>query len=439
MRERNVAELFAWLFVGMFTAGCPQMIQAALTIGRSRASRLNQMRCKSFTLSIAGLGFLLLFLLTPFVRPALAQSDEAAPPDTKTAISKLSVWPQSLSYNVNINKGVFSETKHFNITNEGTVPLKVVVNSPSNPAYVIKSGAGTATIPGKVKGGKAAHLSTVEVEFIPKGPVKNDDGTIGVMSDATTGKKFAVVALKGKSRLRPRTPIATATATATTTPTATATSTRTAPGTATATATQTSTPTATATVTATQTATATATRTATATVTATGARTATATPTSTAKAGVSGVSPTGSNASGTFGAWSPTSVSLYSGTTNGNLVMVMLCVSGPVTAFTPPAGYSQLGAIEATSTGEYCGLFYHVWSTGDPIIVSFADNYNVTGTERNYVTATYSGENITTPFDPNTPSYPGSLSGATLTLSGVSPSASGDLLTSFWAEANMSR
>src|ERR1700733_6669515 len=197
MRELNVAELFTWLLVGMFTAGRPQIVEVALTIGRSRASRLNQMRSRSFTLPIAGFGFLLLFLVTPFVRPALAQSDEAAPPDTKIGTSKLFVWPQSLSYNVNIDKGVFGETKHFNITNEGTVPLKVVVNSPSNPAYVIKSGAGTATIPGKVKGSKVAHLSTVDVEFIPNGPVKSASGTIGVISDATTGKNFAIVALKG--------------------------------------------------------------------------------------------------------------------------------------------------------------------------------------------------------------------------------------------------
>ena len=153
---------------------------------------------------------------------------------------------------------------------------------------------------------------------------------------------------------------------------------------------------------------------------------------------VTGVTATGSNASGKFGAFSPTSVSVYSGTTNGNLVMVMLCVSGSVTAFTPPAGYSQLGSIEATSTGEYCGLFYHVWSAGDPTVVSFADNY-AGSTERDYVTATYSGEDTTTPFDPSkTPSCPGNLSGATLTLAAVSPSGANDLLASFWAEANNS-
>ena len=118
--------------------------------------------------------------------------------------------------------------------------------------------------------------------------------------------------------------------------------------------------------------------------------------------------------------------------------MVMLCVSGTVTGFTPPAGYSQLGSIEATATGEYCGLFYHVWSSGDPTAVSFADNY-AGSTERNYVTATYAGENTATPFDPNnTPSCPGSLSGAALTLAGVAPSSSNNLLASFWAEANNS-
>ena len=118
--------------------------------------------------------------------------------------------------------------------------------------------------------------------------------------------------------------------------------------------------------------------------------------------------------------------------------MVMLCVSGPVTTFTPPAGYGQLGSIGATSTGEYCGLFYHVWSTGDPMVVSFADNF-ATPTERDYITATYSGENTVTPFDPSkTPGGPGTLSGTSLTLPALSPSGSNDLLASFWAEANMS-
>src|SRR5260370_5669135 len=212
------------------------------------------MRSKSFTRSIAGFGFLLLFLLATFARPASAQSDEAAKPDTKTAVSKLSVWPESLSYNVNIDKGVFSETKHFNITNKGTVPLKVVVSSSSNPAYVIKSGGGTATIPGRVKGGKAEQPSTVEVEFIPNGPVKSENGTIGVISDATSGKKFAIVALSGKSRnWKRQSPTARATATktetATPTVTATATPTKTPPAAATATRTATPPPTRTATTT----------------------------------------------------------------------------------------------------------------------------------------------------------------------------------------------
>lgn len=157
------------------------------------------MRFKSFIRSIASLSLSSLVLLAALACPALVQSDEAAP-DIKTAFSKLSVTPKSLSYNVNINKGVFSETKHFHITNEGTVPLKVVVNTPSNPAYVVRSGGGTTTIPGKVKGSKAEHLSTVDVEFIPNGSVKSENGTIGVISDATSGKKIAIVALNGRTK-----------------------------------------------------------------------------------------------------------------------------------------------------------------------------------------------------------------------------------------------
>ena len=85
------------------------------------------MRAKSSTRSIAGLSFSVIFLLAAFV-PAWAQADEPALSDSKTAVSKLSVSPKSLSYNVNLDKGVLSETKHFHITNEGTVPLKVVMS-----------------------------------------------------------------------------------------------------------------------------------------------------------------------------------------------------------------------------------------------------------------------------------------------------------------------
>src|ERR1700723_3201143 len=43
------------------------------------------MRIRSFTRSIAGLAFLLVFLLTAFAHPALAQSDDASSPDVATS------------------------------------------------------------------------------------------------------------------------------------------------------------------------------------------------------------------------------------------------------------------------------------------------------------------------------------------------------------------
>jgi hypothetical protein len=61
------------------------------------------MRFKSFTRSIGGLGFSLLFLIAAFARPALAQSDEDASPDSRTAVSKLSVSPKTLSFSVDID------------------------------------------------------------------------------------------------------------------------------------------------------------------------------------------------------------------------------------------------------------------------------------------------------------------------------------------------
>ena len=58
------------------------------------------MRSKSFTRSLACLTFSLLFLLTAFARPALAQSDLA-----QNASSQLKVDKNSLSFSVNLNNG----------------------------------------------------------------------------------------------------------------------------------------------------------------------------------------------------------------------------------------------------------------------------------------------------------------------------------------------
>ncbi len=74
---------------------------------------------KSFTRSIATLSFSLLFLIAAFARPALAQSDQDASPDTKKAVSKLSVSPTTLRYSVNLDKAT-SEIKDFTIKNTGT-------------------------------------------------------------------------------------------------------------------------------------------------------------------------------------------------------------------------------------------------------------------------------------------------------------------------------
>ena len=111
---------------------------------------------KSFARSLAGLTFSLLLLLAAFARPALAQSDDATSPDSKTPFSKLSVAPKSVSFSVDIDKGQSSKTNGFKITNGGTDPLQVnvVLDGTSSPDYSITSGGGMTTIPGKVKGSK---------------------------------------------------------------------------------------------------------------------------------------------------------------------------------------------------------------------------------------------------------------------------------------------
>ena len=94
-----------------------------------------------------------------------------------------------------------------------------MVGAPSNSDFVITSGQGSSTIPGKVKG-SSANILVVQVEFTPKGPIKNDDGTIAITSDASNpAKQNKTVKLKGKATQKK--PTATSTATATATATAT--------------------------------------------------------------------------------------------------------------------------------------------------------------------------------------------------------------------------
>lgn len=208
--------------------------------------------------SFAGLGLSLLLLLA-FAPPGLAQSDAA--PGSKTPVSKMKVSPAALKFNVDIDKGVFSETRDLKITNEGTAELtNVMVGAPTNNHYTITSNqGGPFTIPGKVSG-STANVLMVAVKYTPHGPIKNDNGTIEITSGATSGKSAATVKLNGKSEQKHPTPTVSATATATPTPTQTATATQTATGTPTMTATGgTPTPTATSTGSSTPTATPTAT------------------------------------------------------------------------------------------------------------------------------------------------------------------------------------
>lgn len=173
---------------------------------------------KSFTRSIATLSFSLLFLIAAFARPALAQSDQDASPDTKKAVSKLSVSPTTLRYSVNLDKAT-SEKKRFTIKDTGTATpggalgLDVTVGAPSKSGYVITSGGGSSTIAPK-------GSLTVEVKFTPTGK-GTDDATIAITSNATSGKSVATVHLDGKATQKEPTPTATATVTATPSPTPT--------------------------------------------------------------------------------------------------------------------------------------------------------------------------------------------------------------------------
>ena len=74
-----------------------------------------------------------------------------------------------------------------------------------------------------------------------------------------------------------------------------------------------------------------------------------------------------------------------------------------------------------------------MWHSGDSLAPSFSDDDN-NQLDRIYIATSYSGENTSTPFDPNfTPSQNGASS-ASVTLSALSPSGASDMLTFFGAE-----
>ena len=149
--------------------------------------------------------------------------------------------------------------------------------------------------------------------------------------------------------------------------------------------------------------------------------------------GIAGVTRHGTNQGGAS-TYSPLAVNLYAGTANNDLVVVAYCVvSDPVT-FMPPSDYTQLGSNQRIgAVGFTCGLFYHVWHTGDTLAPPFSDDDN-NQTDRIYIATSYSGENTSTPFDPNTTPSQNGASSTSVTLSAVSPSGVGDMLTFFGAE-----
>ncbi|HUY28014.1 MAG TPA: PQQ-binding-like beta-propeller repeat protein [Candidatus Binataceae bacterium] len=180
-------------------------------------------RYRSLAWFTAGLAFSLVLLLAALTRLALAQSDEYSSPDAKAPVSKLEVSPKKLSYSGYLDQGKFSETKHFEIKNNGTLALELTVGAPTASSYVITSGGGATTIPGKGKG--TNNILTVDVEFNASEPLKNVDGTISISSNATSGKTLATVALHAnvkQKKQKKAPPPATPTATPTPTPGASA-------------------------------------------------------------------------------------------------------------------------------------------------------------------------------------------------------------------------
>jgi hypothetical protein len=179
---------------------------------------------------VTAVSFSLLFLLAAFARPAIAQSDENATSDSGTPGSRLYVSTESIDYHVNIDTGMTSETRHFQIENKGRLALHVTVGSPSGGNFVITApplvtpAGGTITIAGKEAGKDS--VQKVAVQFNADGPGRNIDATIAITSDATKGPTSATIKLHANARQN-ATPTATLTATPTMTPTPTPTPTAT--------------------------------------------------------------------------------------------------------------------------------------------------------------------------------------------------------------------
>ena len=199
-----------------------------------------------------------------------------------------------------------------------------------------------------------------------------------------------------------------------------------------ATPTPTATPTSSSSILATPTPSSTANPSTTPTATATDTATATVTATPTATATANGITRNGSNKGG-FSGFSPTTVNLYAGTANDDLVVVALCVGDSAINVTPPSGYTQLGSNQQFGTyPSTCGLYYHVWQTGDTLAPSFSDDGSFN--DHFYIATSYSGADTNAPFDPNaTPSQNGANIGS-VTLSAVSPNTSEDMLVFFGFE-----
>src|SRR5580698_7275259 len=201
---------------------------------------------KPFIQSIGSLTLALLFILTAFAHPTLAQS---AQPDKKVKAPKppkLSFSPGKLEFGGE-NVGVTSGSKTVTVTNHSTTEAvsiaSIVVSSP----FIIVGGTCASSI---AAGGEC----TVDVAFKPTatGKVKKKKGL--TFTDSAQKSPQHVVQLLGQG-LAGATPTPTATPTATRTATATPTSTGSEVPTRTATATATATRTATATLSATPTAT----------------------------------------------------------------------------------------------------------------------------------------------------------------------------------------
>jgi len=157
---------------------------------------------KSLT-RIAALVFFIFVVLIARTGAALAQAEDDLRTERTSGASQLSVSPSALTYKVNLEKQTV-KVNSFTLINEGSQPLQVTINAPSDPHYVITfpsqlfPSGGSLTVPGKAKHSRA-NKAEVGVAFAPTAAGEAPNATVLIAADSATSADSATISLRGRA------------------------------------------------------------------------------------------------------------------------------------------------------------------------------------------------------------------------------------------------